>query len=73
MGIMRLGFVTIYLSEPLIRGFTTGAAVHVFTSQFKSLIGVIVPRFAGPFSIVKVCKHALKLAPDLDPKFGPIH
>ncbi|XP_072024971.1 prestin-like, partial [Amphiura filiformis] len=57
MGILRLGFVTIYLSEPLVRGFTTGAAVHVFTSQFKSLFGIKVPRFSGPLSIVKSYAH----------------
>ncbi|XP_071784286.1 prestin-like [Asterias amurensis] len=53
MGIFRLGFVTIYLSEPLVRGFTTGAAVHVFTSQFRHLFGIRVQRSTGPFSLVR--------------------
>lgn len=33
MGVLRLGFIAAYLSDQLIAGFTTGAAVHVFTSQ----------------------------------------
>ncbi|XP_038067898.1 prestin-like [Patiria miniata] len=53
MALFRLGFVTIYLSEPLVRGFTTGAAVHVFTSQFRHLFGVSVKRSTGFFSLVK--------------------
>lgn len=54
MSIMRLGFVTCYLADPLVRGFTTGAAFHVFTSQFNKLFGVPVPRYSGILSIPKV-------------------
>ena len=54
MGVFRLGIVTIYLSEPLIKGFTTGAAVHVFTSQFPKLFGVKVQRYNGPLAQVYV-------------------
>ena len=39
MGLTRLGFITTYLSDPLISGFTTGAACHVFTSQIKHVFG----------------------------------
>ncbi|XP_022107827.1 solute carrier family 26 member 10-like [Acanthaster planci] len=53
MAILRLGFVTIYLSEPLVRGFTTGAAVHVFTSQFRHLFGVSIEKSTGFFALVK--------------------
>ncbi|XP_076823881.1 prestin-like isoform X2 [Clavelina lepadiformis] len=38
-GILRLGFITAYLSEPLIQAFTTGAAIHVVTSQVPSVLG----------------------------------
>ncbi|KAI4792137.1 hypothetical protein KUCAC02_033590, partial [Chaenocephalus aceratus] len=36
--------------QPLVRGFTTAAAVHVVVSQLKYLLGVKTPRFSGPFS-----------------------
>ncbi|KAL3048591.1 hypothetical protein OYC64_007193 [Pagothenia borchgrevinki] len=49
-GLLRFGFVAIYLTEPLVRGFTTAAAVHVVVSQLKYLLGVKTPRFSGPFS-----------------------
>ncbi|XP_072034495.1 prestin-like [Amphiura filiformis] len=52
MGILKLGIVTVYLSEPLVRGFTTGAAVHVFTSQFPKLFGITVTRYNGVFAFV---------------------
>ncbi|XP_038067579.1 solute carrier family 26 member 6-like isoform X2 [Patiria miniata] len=53
LGVLRLGFVSTYLAEPLVRGFTTGAAFHVFNSQFKYLFGIEVTRYNGPFAIYK--------------------
>lgn len=38
-----MGFLTVYLTEPFISGFTTGAAIHVFTSQIPSIFGVKTP------------------------------
>lgn len=35
-------------------GFTTGAAMHVFTSQVKDLLGLELPRISGNFKLVKV-------------------
>ncbi|XP_043964651.1 prestin [Gambusia affinis] len=52
LGLLRFGFVAIYLTEPLVRGFTTAAAVHVVISQLKYLLGVKTPRFSGPLSAV---------------------
>ncbi|KAM4670307.1 prestin isoform 2-T5 [Amazona ochrocephala] len=52
LGLLRFGFVAIYLTEPLVRGFTTAAAVHVFTSQLKYLFGIKTPRYSGPLSVV---------------------
>ena len=58
MGLCKLGFVAVYLSDPLISGFTTGASVLVFTSQVKHILGLEVPRYSGLFAVVKV-KFAL--------------
>ncbi|XP_011840578.1 PREDICTED: prestin isoform X2 [Mandrillus leucophaeus] len=52
LGVCRFGFVAIYLTEPLVRGFTTAAAVHVFTSMLKYLFGVKTKRYSGIFSVV---------------------
>lgn len=53
MGLLKLGFVAVYLSDPIISGFTTGAAILVFTSQVKHLLGMTVPRYSGAFAVVK--------------------
>ena len=50
MGVIRLGNISIYLSEPFVNGFTAGAAVHVFTSQFPKLFGINVHRYNGPLA-----------------------
>nr|BBA68353.1 putative prestin [Phreagena okutanii] len=52
MGVFRLGFVTVYLSDALISGFTTGAACHVFTSQIKHVFGIKTARYSGVFKLV---------------------
>jgi len=43
------------LTEPFISGFTTGAALHVFTSQIPSAFGLKTPRgIHGPFKLPKI-------------------
>lgn len=54
MYIFRLGILSFLLSECLVSGFTTGAAVHVFTSQVKDLLGLQLPRIKGNFKLIKV-------------------
>ncbi|CAM9555334.1 unnamed protein product [Lampetra fluviatilis] len=48
---LQLGFVAIYLSDPLVSAFTNAAAIHVLVSQIKNMLGLQVPRFSGPASI----------------------
>ncbi|XP_063234740.1 prestin-like isoform X2 [Bacillus rossius redtenbacheri] len=52
MHIFRLGVVCTLLSETLVNAFTSGAAVHVLTSQVKDLLGLSVSRHRGPFRII---------------------
>ena len=54
LGVCRLGVLSVLLSDTLVSGFTTGAAVHVLTSQIKNLLGVKVQRHSGPLKIVYV-------------------
>lgn len=51
---MRLGFISYYLSDYLVGGFTSGAAIHVFTSQIDYVFGTHLKRFSGPGTIVLV-------------------
>ncbi|XP_068127231.1 sulfate anion transporter 1-like [Hyperolius riggenbachi] len=44
MGIFRLGFLSMYLSEPMLDGFATGASLTILTAQVKYLLGVKIPR-----------------------------
>ncbi|RCN43596.1 STAS domain protein [Ancylostoma caninum] len=46
-GVLRLGFLTTYLSDPLVSGFTTGSAAHVMVSQLNKVLGVKLPRHEG--------------------------
>ena len=56
MALFRLGFLTTLLSDPVIQGFTTGAAFHVLTSQVKYMFGLdkAIGKYNGPLAIFKV-------------------
>jgi len=56
MAVLRLGFLTTLLSDPVIQGFTTGSAFHVATSQVEYMFGLgkHVDKYSGPLSIFKV-------------------
>lgn len=46
--VLRAGFILKYLPKPSMSGFICGAAIHVFTSQIRSLFGLSIPRISGP-------------------------
>ena len=67
MGLFRLGVVGIILSDHLVSGFTTGAAIHVLTSQIKNLLGIQVPRFNGPFRLIRSYQSIFSVLPSANP------
>ncbi|KAL6117094.1 slc26a3 [Pungitius sinensis] len=52
MGILQVGFVVMYLSDTLVSGFTTAAAVHILVSQLKFVLGLTVPGLSGPLALI---------------------
>ncbi|KAM4748806.1 sulfate transporter-like [Rhinophrynus dorsalis] len=52
LGIFQLGFISMYLSEPLLSGFVTGSSLTILTSQMKYLLGIKIPRRDGAGALV---------------------
>ncbi|XP_073500992.1 solute carrier family 26 member 6-like isoform X2 [Phyllobates terribilis] len=52
LGLVQFGFVVTYLSDPLVRGYTTAAAIHVTVSQLKSILGVEISQRSHPLSLI---------------------
>ncbi|KAJ8386684.1 hypothetical protein AAFF_G00168000 [Aldrovandia affinis] len=52
MGLLQVGFLVRYLSDPLIGGFTTAAAFHVLISQIRIILSVPTSNHSGFFSVV---------------------
>jgi len=44
MGLLRLGWLTNFISHPVLTGFTTGAAIFIVGTQLAALTGITVPR-----------------------------
>ncbi|OCT95763.1 hypothetical protein XELAEV_18013450mg [Xenopus laevis] len=53
MFVLQLGFLSTYLSEPIVKAFTNAAAFHVTISQIQNMLGLPLPRFTGSFTIFK--------------------
>ncbi|KAK3852465.1 hypothetical protein Pcinc_040950 [Petrolisthes cinctipes] len=60
LGSLQLGSLCVFLSDMLVSGFTTGAAVHVLTSQIKYLFGIQVVRYSGPFKIIYTYRDIIR-------------
>uniref|UniRef100_A0A672FIV0 Solute carrier family 26 member 3 n=1 Tax=Salarias fasciatus TaxID=181472 RepID=A0A672FIV0_SALFA len=54
MGLLQVGFVVVYLSDTLVSGFTTAAAVHIVVSQLKFVLGLNTGSLSGILSIIYV-------------------
>lgn len=61
MWALRLGVLSALLSEALVSGFTTAAAIHVLTSQIKDLLGLkLPPSPTGAFKVtIRIAQSCL--------------
>uniref|UniRef100_A0A8B9SC06 Solute carrier family 26 member 6 n=1 Tax=Apteryx owenii TaxID=8824 RepID=A0A8B9SC06_APTOW len=64
LGLLQFGFVVTYLSDPLVRGYTTAASVHVLISQLKYVFGISLGEHSGPLSLfttfIEICQKLPK-------------
>uniref|UniRef100_A0A0R3RHU4 STAS domain-containing protein n=1 Tax=Elaeophora elaphi TaxID=1147741 RepID=A0A0R3RHU4_9BILA len=55
LGLLNAGLLAVWLSDQLVEGLTSGAAVHVLASQLQTMTGVEnVPHTSEMFGIVRV-------------------
>jgi MFS superfamily sulfate permease-like transporter len=54
LGVSRVEFLASYLSDQLVNGFCTGAAVHVVVVQLGKLFEIPVQKFSGPGYLLRV-------------------
>jgi sulfate permease, SulP family len=52
MGVLRLGFLVNFLSDPVIAGFTNAAALVIALSQVKHLLGISLPHTERPLELL---------------------
>lgn len=63
MGLLRFGFLTNFLSHPVLAGFTSAAALIIGASQLKHVVGVDLPN----------SNHVHEVLLALAPQLGEIH
>jgi SulP family sulfate permease len=63
MGVLRMGFLTNFLSHPVLSGFTSAAALIIGFSQLKHLMGVAIPR---SHHVHEILLQAVEKAPDMN-------
>ena len=57
MSLLKLGFITLFLSDPLVSGYTAAAAFTIFVTQIKFIFGLNPQEAAvhsGPGATVRV-------------------
>nr|XP_021513322.1 solute carrier family 26 member 10 isoform X2 [Meriones unguiculatus] len=59
MFMLQLGVLSTFLSEPVVKALTSGAALHVLVAQLPSLLGLSLPRQIGCFSLFKTLAAVL--------------
>ncbi|MAS40580.1 MAG: sodium-independent anion transporter [Porticoccaceae bacterium] len=64
LGLLRLGWLTAFISHPVLSGFTTGAAIFIVCTQLPALTGIAASRDAGLFELLAVLGRSL---PELNP------
>ena len=52
LGLLRLGWLTAFISHPVLSGFTTGAAIFIIGTQLAALSGIAVARDADFFGVL---------------------
>lgn len=67
LGILRLGALNALLTDPLVSGFTTGAGLHVFSSQVKHILGIHLKRYTGLGRLVKTYRDLFSTYNNLNP------
>ncbi|XP_059148515.1 sulfate transporter-like, partial [Physella acuta] len=60
MGLLRVGFVTSYMPSSFVGGFTTGASVHIATSQMKHVFHIKVKTHSGAGKLIKTYRDIFK-------------
>ncbi|XP_053518145.1 solute carrier family 26 member 10-like isoform X2 [Artibeus jamaicensis] len=64
---LQLGVLSTFLSEPVVKALTSGAALHVLVSQLPSLLGLPLPRQIGCFALFKTLASVLTALPRSNP------
>ncbi|XP_055973519.1 solute carrier family 26 member 10-like [Sorex fumeus] len=64
---LQLGVLATFLSEPVVKALTSGAALHVLVSQLPSLLGLPLPRQIGCFALFKTLAAVLTALPQSSP------
>ncbi|XP_004276604.1 solute carrier family 26 member 10 isoform X1 [Orcinus orca] len=64
---LQLGVLATFLSEPVVKALTSGAALHVLVSQLPSLLGLPLPRQIGCFALFKTLAAVLTALPRSSP------
>ncbi|HEY8378094.1 MAG TPA: sulfate permease [Nannocystis sp.] len=59
LGVLRLGFIVNFLSLPVLRGFTSAAALLIIASQLGPLLGLRLPASAGLVALLRALVEQL--------------
>lgn len=66
LAILHCGYVTVFLSDSIVQGFTTGCSIHIITSQIPTLLGIRIKTIDGQSKVIKVMKETRRFSSIID-------
>lgn len=66
LAILHCGYVTVFLSDSIVQGFTTGCSIHIITSQIPTLLGIRIKTIDGQSKVIKVTKDTRSFSSIID-------
>ena len=70
LGLLRLGWLTAFISHPVLSGFTTGAAIFIIGTQLAALSGIAVARDADFFGVLATVARQISHINSITTGFG---
>lgn len=70
LGVLRMGWLTHFISRPVLSGFSTGAAIFIISTQLGSILGVSTPRDGTPLDALIAALCGLDQSHRMSAAFG---
>ena len=67
LGICRVGSIDVLMSDACVSGVYASSGITIATSQLKFFLGLSIPRYEDPFSVIRIWGYVITHITDINP------